>query len=88
MITVREMSGKCQGILTKPIAMNPDDDTVESLLLLSLHKRNQQIRHRSPRADPTHRYFCFPCQQLTANQYEFTAHNVDCSRSLKRYAAE
>ena len=32
--------------------------------------------------NPGHRYFCLSCQQLTANQYEFTAHNVDCSRSL------
>ena len=32
--------------------------------------------------DPGHRYFCLSCQQLTANQYEFTAHYVDCSRSL------
>ena len=32
--------------------------------------------------DPGHRYFCLSCQQLTANQYEFTSHYVDCSRSL------
>ena len=37
MISVREMSGKCQGILTKPVAMNP---VAMSSLIGRMHARN------------------------------------------------
>ena len=38
--------------------------------------------------EPAHRYFCFPCQQLTANQYEFTAHNVEWEKEIEKEAEE